>query len=192
MNSTVAEAPRPARDQRDGRSPGSRVSAACRLPDLSLGDRNQWHRASARRLQLRGQPWVGIQHLAVLDAYHIPSSLSRSREAIKGVVQRCALPLSMASVAAGLCSGFRPALLSLPAVCINLNALSGARTNCMGLASETGIRCERESAFNSGTAPATVSESRRISWSLRRWRGKTFRRPKAFASPETGLTSSSG
>jgi hypothetical protein len=61
-----------------------------------------------------------------------------------------------------------------------------------------GWRVKRESgasarlAFNSGTAPATVSESRRISWSLRRWRGKAFRRPKAFASPETGLASSSG
>jgi hypothetical protein len=37
MNSTVAEAPRPAREQKDGRSPGSRVSAACRLPDPSMG-----------------------------------------------------------------------------------------------------------------------------------------------------------
>ena len=83
-NSTVAEAPRPARDQMDGRSPGSRVSATCRLPDLSLADRNQWHRASARRLQLRGQPWVCFERLAALDAYHIPSSLSRLREAIKG------------------------------------------------------------------------------------------------------------
>src|SRR5258708_852337 len=84
MNSTVAEAPRPARDQMDGRSPGSRVSATCRLPDLSLADRNQWHRASARRLQLRGQPWVCFERVAALDAYHIPSSLSRLREAIKG------------------------------------------------------------------------------------------------------------
>src|ERR1700722_2452407 len=83
MDSTVAEAPRPARDQRDGRSPGSRVSATCRLPDLSLEDRNQWHRASAHRLQLRGQPWIGIE--APCGARCVPHSLiTLVREAIKG------------------------------------------------------------------------------------------------------------
>jgi hypothetical protein len=44
-------------------------------------------RANANRLQLRGQPWIG---------YHIPSSLSLSREAIKGAVHSRDDALSMA------------------------------------------------------------------------------------------------
>src|ERR1700733_16216261 len=51
------------------------------FPTCHLRDRHQWLRASAHRLQLRGQPWDCI---GVLDAYHIPSSLFRSKEAIKG------------------------------------------------------------------------------------------------------------
>lgn len=37
----------------------------------------------------------------------------------------------------------RIALLSLPALCITLDACQVLGTNCMGLASETGIRCKR-------------------------------------------------
>src|SRR5882757_4170589 len=90
MNSTVAEAPRPARDQRDGRSPGSRVSAACRLPDLSLRDRHQWHQASAHRLQLRGQPWVCIGALGRSIRTTFPHrSLVRERPSRLVVVILC-------------------------------------------------------------------------------------------------------
>ena len=130
--STVAEAPRPARDQWDGRSPGSRVNAACRLPELSLADRPQWHRASARRLQLRGQPWDCIAAFGAQDAYHIPSSLLHSKEAIKS-----ASTASRGGIVNG--EGAREAaqrmrdmqrmrdLLSPPGRCITLARLSGAR-----------------------------------------------------------------
>ena len=119
-------------------------------------------------------------------------SLVRERPSGCSTTSRCRVVNG--NVAAGPLIGRRAsrALLSLPAVCITLNALSGARTNCMGWRVKRESGASAHSAFNSGTAPATVSEYRRISWSLRRWRGKTFRQPKAFASPETGLTSSSG
>src|ERR1700722_20736523 len=58
---------------------GSRHFAA--FPTCRLRTR-QWHKASARRLQLRGQPWDCIESPETLDAYHIPSSLSHMREAI--------------------------------------------------------------------------------------------------------------
>src|SRR5262252_3087891 len=58
MNTTDAEAPRPARARIDGRSPGSRVFAPHRLPGFP-----QWLCGEARRIQLRGQPrhWSRIQ-----------------------------------------------------------------------------------------------------------------------------------
>jgi hypothetical protein len=69
----------------------------------------------------------------------------------------------------------------------------GAVVRCsskQGLAGETGSRCE---LLNPGAAPATVCESRRILKSLRPQKAwEDIRRPWAFASPETGLTSSSG
>src|SRR5215472_18563546 len=50
QGSTCAEAPRPAHDRIDGRSPGSRVGARRRLPGEDPSGL-----AWARRLQLRGQ-----------------------------------------------------------------------------------------------------------------------------------------
>jgi hypothetical protein len=54
-NSSSTRTPRPMCSRvttTDGRSPGSRVSALRRLPELVA----QWRVAQARRLQLRGQP----------------------------------------------------------------------------------------------------------------------------------------
>jgi hypothetical protein len=93
--STVAEAPRPACDQWDGRSPGSRVIATCRLPDLSLADRHQWLRASARRLQLRGQPWVCIGALGRSTRTTFPHRSFARKRPSRALVQRCAGALSM-------------------------------------------------------------------------------------------------
>jgi hypothetical protein len=187
--STVAEAPRPACDQWDGRSPGSRVIATCRLPDLSLADRHQWLRASARRLQLRGQPWVCIG--ALLDAYHIPSSLFRSKEAIKG-----ASTTLRRGVVNGPAGRRAPAEAARSIVAAGAMHYAGAVVRCsskQGLAGETGSRCEQTLLLNPGAAPATVSESRRILKSLRpREAWEDIRRPWAFASPETGLASSCG
>lgn len=149
--STVAEAPRPARDQWDGRSPGSRVNAACRLPDLSLADRNQWLRASARRLQLRGQPWVCIAALRRSTRTTFPHRSFVGKRPSRVLVQRCAVTLSMA----GWLPHFwrqRRRLLSPPGRCITLAALSGARPS-IGLASETGSRCERVIAAPSRHCP---------------------------------------
>src|ERR1700682_645979 len=90
------------------------------------------------------------KHPAVFDAYHIPSSLSRSREAIKGTS-----------------TTLRPRI-------VNGNSMHYPErvVRCL-VPTAWGWRVKRESgasaslAFNSGTAPATVSESRRILWSLR-------------------------
>ena len=49
-NSTGAEAPRPARDRIDGRSPGSRVAACARLP----GSLTQWLRGTGSPLTVAG------------------------------------------------------------------------------------------------------------------------------------------
>jgi hypothetical protein len=166
MNSTVAEAPRPARDQWDGRSPGSRVSASCRLPDLSHTDRNQWHQANARRLQLRGQPWINIQTPArrwlcttfphrslvrerpsngastTLRPRVVNGSLQRRRDNLQGWTRRQTIVVV-------------PAPMLYPQQCCQVLG-----TNRMGW------RVKRESgecaqmACNSGTAPATVSESK--------------------------------
>jgi hypothetical protein len=61
------------------------LAGQCSLPPsqpVACGQ-HQWHQASARRLQLRGQPWVGMKRRETLDVYHIPSSLSRERETIE-------------------------------------------------------------------------------------------------------------
>jgi hypothetical protein len=70
---------------------------------------------------------------------------------------------------------------------------------CQVLVQAWGWRVKREAGasaalpLNPGTAPATVSESRRKPKSLRpRTAWEDLRRPQAFASPETGLESSSG
>src|SRR5258708_14680004 len=56
-------------DRRRGTPPGTRpkgwqvswLAGQCSLPPSRPVDRtDQWHRASARRLQLRGQPWICI------------------------------------------------------------------------------------------------------------------------------------
>jgi len=96
------------------------------FPTCLLRDRHQWLRASAHRLQLRGQPWVCI---GVFDAYHIPSSLFRSKEAIKG---------ASTTLQRGVVNG---GLLSRLGRCITLAPLSGARPSIQ-LAGETGSRCE--------------------------------------------------
>jgi hypothetical protein len=174
MNSTVAEAPRPARDQRDGRSPGSRVSASCRLPDLSHADRNQWHQAIARRLQLRGQPWVGIQ--APLRRWLCTTfphrSLVRERPSKAGsrtlrlhVVNDNPPPPVHGSLwgAQIILIGRNASTLSLSftALCITLPLV----VRC-SRPTRLSWRVKRESgecaqvACNSGTAPATVSESK--------------------------------
>ena len=88
MNSTVAEAPRPARDQRDGRSPGSRVKASCRLPDLSMRQTSV-ALGKCSPLTVAGAAVDLYRSAGALDSYHIPSSLSRMREAIKV----CSTPL---------------------------------------------------------------------------------------------------
>ena len=81
-----------------------------------------------------GSRGLASKHLAALDAYHIPSSLSRSREAIKG-----ASTTSRPHIVNGNPAFFDPrlwsaaALLSLPTVCITLNALSGARYQLYGV-----------------------------------------------------------
>jgi hypothetical protein len=167
MNSTVAEAPRPARDQRDGRSPGSRVSASCRLPDLSHADRNQWHQASARRLQLRGQPWVGIQ--APLRRWLCTTFPHRS------LVRERPSKAGSTTLRPHVVNGRLPAaarqplkrgptailLLSFPPPCITL-----AEVVRCSEPTAWGWRVKRESgecaqmACNSGAAPATVSESK--------------------------------
>ena len=69
----------------------------------------------------------GFVSKQALDAYHIPSSLSRSREAIKG-----ASTTSRPHIVNGNSASVF-ALLSLPAVCITLNALSGARYQLHGV-----------------------------------------------------------
>jgi len=70
---------------------------------------------------------------AVLDAYHIPSSLSRSREAIKGGSTTLRPHIVNGKPADGAEPRRAAALLSLPAVCITLNALSGARYQLHGV-----------------------------------------------------------
>ena len=157
--STVAEAPRPARDQWDGRSPGSRVIAAYRLPDLSLAGQKSVASGKRSPPTVAGAA-VGLHRSArALDVYHIPSSLFRSKEAIKG---------ASTTLRRGVVNG--PAvrerlreLLSRVGRCITLAPLSGARPS-IELAGETGSRCE---LLNPGAAPATVCESRRILKSLR-------------------------
>jgi hypothetical protein len=158
------------------------------FPTCLLRDRHQWLRASTHRLQLRGQPWDCI---GVLDAYHIPSSLFRSKEAIKG---------ASTTLRRGVVNGpgrrCAPAEAARTIVAAGAMHYPGAVVRCsstQGLAGETGSRCEQTWVLNPGAAPATVSESRRILKSLRpdkAW--EDIRRPGAFASPETGLTSSSG
>src|SRR6516162_5275122 len=77
--STRAEAPRPARDRIDGRSPGSRVAACHRLPGYLSPSGAV---AQARRLQLRGQ----LRHWNPRSA---PHSLSLSlRETVDGMELR--------------------------------------------------------------------------------------------------------
>jgi hypothetical protein len=157
--STVAEAPRPARDQWDGRSPGSRVIAAYRLPDLSLAGQKSVASGKRSPPTVAGAA-VGLHRSArAPDVYHIPSSLFRSKEAIKG---------ASTTLRRGVVNG---GLLSRLGRCITLAPLSGARPS-IELAGETGSRCE---LLNPGAAPATVCESRRILKSLRpSRRGKTF------------------
>jgi hypothetical protein len=206
MNSTVAEAPRPARDQWDGRSPGSRVSASCRLPDLSHADRNQWHQANARRLQLRGQPWIGIQAPARrwLCTTFPHRSLVRERPSnaasttLRPRVVNGRLPAAARNpqgwphlASLGLTAIL---LLSFPPPCITLPKV----VRCSE-PTAWGWRVKRESgecaqlARNSGTAPATVSESKaKLHVTAPRAWEDASPAPKAFASPETGLMSSSG
>jgi hypothetical protein len=142
----------------DGRSPGSRVVASCRLPDRPAQD-DQWLQASARRLQLRGQPWVCTGG-SYRGPYHIPSSLSQSREAIDlsstqsraRVVNNSLMPYPDRVVR---CSAARCAQ--------RVKREAGASAAC--------------AALHSGTAPATVSkrQANRIE-PLRVQRGKAIRR----------------
>jgi hypothetical protein len=191
--STVAEAPRPACDQWDGRSPGSRVIAACRLPELSLADRHQWHRASARRLQLRGQPWDCIAAPVRKIRTTFPHRSFIRKRPSSSLVQRRARALSMATPAGSGAAESIRGLLSPPERCITLAPLSGARPSLGGWRVKREAGASGALPLNPGTAPATVSESRRILKSLRpRTAWEDLRRPQAFASPETGLASSSG
>jgi hypothetical protein len=140
--STVAEAPRPACDQWDGRSPGSRVIAACRLPELSLADRHQWHRASARRLQLRGQPWDCIAAPVRKIRTTFPHRSFIRKRPSSSLVQRRARALSMATPAGSDGVGGHTASI----VAAGAMHYPGAVVRCSSkpwwLASETGSRCE--------------------------------------------------
>jgi len=74
-NSTVAEAPRPARDQNQMAGFLARESPQLAAFPMCRFDMISGFRASARRLQLRGQPWLGIPVDRQQEAYHIPSCL---------------------------------------------------------------------------------------------------------------------
>src|SRR5215468_6609339 len=70
MKSTGTEAPRPACDRTDGRSPGSRVQARHRLPGSS-----QWHCGKGSPLTVAG----AAADLEPLVPHRIPCSLSDER-----------------------------------------------------------------------------------------------------------------
>ena len=155
MSSTVAGAPRPARDQSNGRSPGSRVRATCRLPELSFLRHKSVASGKYSPLTVAGAA-VGLYRRATRETYHIPSSLSRLERPSRAAVQRCAVALSMAArrFRGAAQNGSTVDLLSLPARCITLKPLSGARVQlCFRLASETGIRCECRSGASFRDCP---------------------------------------
>jgi hypothetical protein len=94
---------------------------------------------------------VGLYRSAqALDAYHIPSSLFRWKEAIKDA--STTLRRDVVNGEHGCRNAKRRRLLSPPGRCITLAALSGARPS-IGLASETGSRCERVIAAPSRHCP---------------------------------------
>jgi hypothetical protein len=83
--STGAEAPRPARDRIDGRSPGSRVAARHRLPGWS-----QWLCGTGSPLTVAG----AAVELEPEVPHHIPCSLSRERPSM-GHLTVAVRPLSI-------------------------------------------------------------------------------------------------
>jgi len=130
-----------------------RVGALCRLPERFAA--SQWHRAGTRRLQLRGQPWLGIRtaRKGSAGSYHIPSSLSLSeRDHRSAAVHRRVAALSMGgrqvqgSAVAERCVDLRllqpPRCLTLPAV-IRCPTLASSRSS----SGETGSRCAAQALF---------------------------------------------
>jgi hypothetical protein len=169
------------------------LAGHCNLPPSRSVACGQTPVASGKRspLTVAGAA-VGLHRSArALDAYHIPSSLFRSKEAIKGA--STTLRRGVVNGPAGCCT---PAEAARTIVAAGAMHYADAVVRCsskQGLAGETGSRCEQTLVLNPGAAPATVSESRRIPKSLRpREAWEDIRRPRAFASPETGLASSSG
>jgi len=123
-NSTVTEAPRPVRDRTDGRSPGLRVGALCRLPEPYLrGGSVAFGQALAAYScgGSRGFGSPGANGLAPTTFPH--RSLSRERPSIRGST----------TSRRGVVNGRR---LLPPPRCLTLAALSGARhqlvTKCVG------------------------------------------------------------
>ena len=142
-DSTVAE----------GTPPGTRpngwqvswLAGPCILPpSRPVADRHQWHQGKRSPLTVAGAAVGWYRRQSARDAYHIPSSLSRLREAIKR--RSTTLRPEIVNRTAAICR-----LLSGPAFAI----VAGSRMhyprcvsqvldcNRRGLASETGIRCKR-------------------------------------------------
>lgn len=189
INSTVAEAPRPAREQMGWQV--SWLAGQRTLPPsrpAAFATSVSGIRQALVAYSCGGSRGFESGPFGTSTRTTFPhGSLVRARPS-RPAVHRCALTLSMATDRA-----CRRALLLWSTLCSTLKTVSGARIQLDELASETGSRCERHPvAHNSGAAPATVSETRRIMMSLRRrtvW--EDVRPPQAFASPETGLASTS-